>query len=402
MCYDARFVHILERSAMFTRGEIVPRKKVTVLLFDGDGCIYNNSAIQRKKREIFLLPQPHWSERDVVEGNGMLFDYIQSRVNPNRDISILCGSNRQSFGIDCEVGKMGHTGSFYPVLEHIANYLSVDRENVTLLPFLLADIFCDKTIGESFVLAKHELAASNPPDPCWMLFGNQPITKIHTPIAHPNCPLETTKVLWMKTVLNYLAETYPETEFDEVECLFFDDKESILDGLQEWLVTNPELMPRHISLEQHQYDGSSAPRPYAVIRGTGEIDIDYRNTAKMLAYLAGLPPESDWMSPVSVNVQCSLNHRKVTLQTLNQLRHDWPELIASAKRSLCTVPCISPVSGDEDEASYSRRNFFVQSRSQLRRQSSVDLSADESIYDPERQEGSNDPLRDGRSNSPSA
>ena len=328
---------------------LIGRKKIVVNLLDADGCVFN-PFLMKKRREAFVLPSPEWSEFFLTVGNETLFNRMRQQIeqsHPDKFI-IMSGSNRQSNALDAENGVMNKTGSFFPVLETIAHYFDSYHPQVSLDRFLLADVFCNLLPGTAFVKALREPNEG----------------------SHPNCPLEESKILWMYAVSHYLATQYPEDEY-ELECYFYDDKETILNGLREWLSQNLELMPSNITLTLNHYEGTEQPHAFSPITGQGELDSDYRETTKMLAYSVGVAPEFDWM-------QCS-NNQKIRLRPVDaavavtsNLTVFWSGVMAQ-----CAEEIKSPKVGiilDDDEAGGSkltRNNVF----SPRHRRSNTDSSS---------------------------
>lgn len=276
-------------------------KKLTVVLFDGDGCIFNPEALDLKNRE--AEKRVEWTQTQVALGNSSLFDANLLHLAAVRgSVVIMSGSNRQSYSIDFQNGTQSKTGSFLPILAHLRDFLSSYLPKVELDKFLLADIFCDLPVGTSY-----DLAVNHQGDKQCM---------------HPNCPLEETKTLLMYTVLNYIAEKYTEEEY-EIECIFYDDRKMILDGLHAWLNNNPDILPRHIKLKLNRYDGELQYQ-YEPLVGTGSYDPEYRLTAKMLLSTVGVSPYINWFG--MSNVFCHINPSVITLQLINSLKSRWSEI----------------------------------------------------------------------------
>ena len=301
-------------------------KKIIIEMLDADGCIFNQIAMNKKREQ-----QAHsfmagvWPEISFVNDNGLLFDHIKLHLDEAEPdaIDIMCASNRQSNALDAENGRMNKTGSFFPVLKVITHYIQSFYDNVSLNSFLLADLFCNLEVGTAFERA------------------------IQSPMKglHPNCPMEETKILWMLTTLKYLEKIYPENEY-ELTCYFYDDKQSIIDGLRAWLNTNPDIRSAHINVILNHYDGTASPTAYTTIKGTGQTtDNNYAETAKMLAHTLGIQPNFDWSQcPVNVNVR--LNAADVTLKKITTLRQLWPEIMSHSAQLTVTT---NHQNGDDDD-----------------------------------------------------
>ena len=321
------------------------RKKILVQLFDADGCVFN-PVLFKKRQEAFVLPSAGLTEFFIVNGNRALFDAIQHQIEEvDADkLIVMSGSNRQSNALDAENAGMNKTGSFFPVLTIITHYLTLHHSQASLNTFLLADLFCNLPIGTAFAQA---LSA--------------PDTGMH-----PNCPLEESKILWMYAVLHYLASVYPRDEY-ELICYFYDDKLSILEGLNEWLSNNPHLMPDNIRLMLNHYDGGEQLQPYSPMIGQGKLDAQYSETVKMLACSAGVPPNFDW-SQCPRNQKIRLTPTEASQAVIEILPDDWSEVLicGAAGRGAC-VPNITffkdrPEDEDDEPKLRQYKTFAPKSR----------------------------------------
>ena len=341
---------------------LIERKKIVVNLLDADGCVFNPS-LMKKRREAFVLPSQEWSELFLTVGNETLFNVMQQQIersHPDKFI-VMSGSNRQSNALDAENGVMNKTGSFFPVLETIAHYFDFYHPQVSLDRFLLADVFCNLLPGTAFAQALRE--------------PNKGV--------HPNCPLEESKILWMYAVLHYLANQYPEDEY-ELECYFYDDKETILNGLIEWLSQNLELLPANITLTLNHYEGAERLHSFPPMMGQGALNSDYRETVKMLAYSAGVPPDFDWMA-CSNNQKIKLRPSDASMAVTSTLSEVWSGVMSQCAEEI-KVPKLDIILDDEDGAGGSqlKRNKVF---SPLYRRSTTDSSSSVSPSSGPLQEG---------------
>ncbi|MCX7117248.1 MAG: hypothetical protein NTW94_04980 [Legionellales bacterium] len=162
------------------------------------------------------------------------------------------GSNRQSKEIDEVNGIVGNKGSCFPAIRRICDILETELDT-----FLLADIYGDLPDGTAFANATNpEYKGSHAK---W-LFDNHKGTILYAQ---------------MQRIAN--ANPKEPIVFD-----FFDDRVDILESLERYFSKHPSLIPSHVTLRLHQYEGFEVKR-HCSIQGHGFIDANYRETVKEMA-----------------------------------------------------------------------------------------------------------------------
>ncbi len=251
------------------------KKTVQAHIFDCDGSILNNNVYQLLKEQSTSNP----SLDNIIKGNLVLFEHICSLIslkNPDM-IDILCGSNRQSHNIDEYYQSYFGTPSFYPILIRIRDTIQMYHTKVSLDPILLADIFSDLPAGTAFTRATTDLDLDS---------------DFLTPEDHPQIPFEKNKNILTYTLIHHLASKHePSTQ---LEIHFYDAEFSVTQSLFIWLHKNKALIPENVAFVINHYKGELSPPSFPPIQGTGEIDRDYRKTAKILTRFGKSDSDIDW------------------------------------------------------------------------------------------------------------
>lgn len=175
----------------------------------------------------------------------------ENKTNGYGKIIAMVGSNRQSQAIDL-VNSYGK-GSCFPAIHKISQFLGAKLDK-----FLLADIYGALHDGTSFYRAINE--NNEEPYANWY-FGD-------------------TKATILYAQMHKIANQYPN---ETIVLDFYDDRIDILTTLQEFYSNHAYLMPRNVTLNLHQYDGSGKPRGVSQIYGLGLINSHYRETVLELA-----------------------------------------------------------------------------------------------------------------------
>lgn len=245
--------------------------KIRVISFDIDGCIYNkqfnrklnenwenwgwihNTQFYRKLMENSVIYSA------VIDSNKSLFDALK-KENKNFEAVYTClGSLRQSK----ETDSNNRPPTCFLVLKFINDYLNKGVNNTKLETLLLADIYGDLPLGESY-----KKAIEDPTE------GEQ----------HSRWRTDTTKVTILYAQIHKIANENPEKE---ILYDFYDDRKDIHKYIEEMYGKYPELLPKNVTVRLHQYAGSNVV-DLKEINGTGFIDMEYRKTVKDMAKLAAI------------------------------------------------------------------------------------------------------------------
>lgn len=221
---------------------------IRVLSFDFDGCLFNNH---------YLTSQ----EKDVLNSNAAFLDKIKQENLTFTKAYTFIGSNRQSRYIDSINSKKTSSGSCFPAIEKVSNFLGT-----TLDPFILADIYGDAPDGTSFAQAINNDYKG----------------------AHNTWMFDESKVTPLYAQIHKIANANPS---EEIIFDFYDDKgnsiikKQMLDKLDDFFNKTPNLIPANVTLRLNHYAGEDLTK-IATIKGTGFIDVNYRKTVKDLAQQA--------------------------------------------------------------------------------------------------------------------
>lgn len=192
------------------------------------------------------------------------------------------GSNRQSIDIDLQYPisdarklyphdvKQRHEyiakASCYPAIRAFAQSLATKQCPSHFDPLLLPDIFHNLVVGEAFRLAL--------------------LDPIRRKFQHPDAIIDRSKVILLYAQIHKVASEHPN---DVIIFDFFDDQdEMVLDKLLLFYGINHDLLPSNALLRLNHYvNGESTTSAPLVIRGTGSIDNNYRETVQQIAQLSG-------------------------------------------------------------------------------------------------------------------
>ena len=211
-------------------------------------------------------------ERAILEANQEFLDSIKANNDLYAQTHVFIGSNRQSESDDSGNGCRNKNGSCYPHIKAVSDYLEANFD-----PFLLADLYNNLPAGEAYQKACSLLNESHDYDD----------DTFHKK-EHLNWLHDESKLSILIAQIHKLASEHPD---DEIEFYFFDDKKEILDGLSAFFSKeeNLKFLPKNlINFYLTPYpkikseDGESYIS-YEPIKGTGEIDPNYRQTVKNIA-----------------------------------------------------------------------------------------------------------------------
>lgn len=278
----------------------IESKKTVVIMLDADRCVFNEAVLEATKQSKDGSGGGFFSCDPILKENALLLSRIKSIIKySNPDVVIfMSASSRQSFSIDQENLFRNDTGSFFPAMATIKEYISANYEQleVRFNPFLLADVFSNLKTGTSY----SRIVAN---DFCE---------------THANCPLEATKKLWMYCALHELGTQFSPLT-NELECHFFDDSDEIITGMGEWMRKNPTLLPSHASVTLTKYDGKLLQDKFLKVKGVGVVDILYPKSAKLMLTQIGIPFTYNWSDEIE-NKQITLPSNIFTEKQLGDLR----------------------------------------------------------------------------------
>lgn len=228
---------------------------VHVLSFDFDLSLFNKFYADS-------------ATKDVIESNRKFLDAIKANNHLYTNTFVFVGSNRQCKRTDDThliTTKWQRVGSCFPAIKRIADYL-----NARLIPFLLADLFGNLPHGTSYERIINEQEGD----------------------VHADCPVDETKAILLYAQIHKIAQEIADKskeknpkKLEPIVFDFYDDNEEILAHLAHFFnQKNKILLPEHVTLRLHQYDGGEAKLKHE-IKGQGFIDKNYSQTVKdMVAY----------------------------------------------------------------------------------------------------------------------
>jgi hypothetical protein len=212
---------------------------IRVLSFDFDGCLFNLRYIDSENKDVITYNQP-------------FLDSLKKENNKYTQSFAFIGSNRQSKEVDDMNARPANKGSCFPAIQKVARYLGIKLDT-----FLLADIYGDLADGVSFAKAIEK-----------------PLDNLHA-----SWTFDETKATILYAQMHKMACAFPN---EPIEFEFYDDRDDILNELQNFYSKHHHLIPENITLKLIQYAGN-APQNRATIKGTGFIDGNYRQTVKDMA-----------------------------------------------------------------------------------------------------------------------
>lgn len=228
---------------------------VRVLSFDFDGCLFHKSYRDSTEKHVVLHNLP----------------FLKTIREQNKDfehVFLFIGSNRQSLSTD--VFNSRTTGSCFPAIQQITNYLSTDEQEVVFDPLLLADVYNSLASGTAYAHALDYLRSPTR------------LAPMELKQSTPGWVFDDSKVTILYAQIHKAAALHPDKPivFD-----FYDNRIDILVGLEIFFAAYSELIPQNVSLEFHHYEGQGITH-LAEVSGTGLIDIDYPSTVREMSRIA--------------------------------------------------------------------------------------------------------------------
>ncbi|KTD63347.1 hypothetical protein [Legionella spiritensis] len=225
---------------------------------DMDGCFFNKAYLASEKP-------------DVIEANRSLLDEFSRAGEEYNGTTVFLDSNRQSIGDDNDNAASNETGSSYPCLLKIGDYLKADVDT-----FLLPDLYNDLEDGTTFAHALTLLdEASFDYDPDKFRKADRK-EWLH----------DHSKLTILYAQIHKFACEHPS---DTIDFYFFDDREVLLAGLHDYFSNNRLMLPDNVTLHVCGYQGPGAEplvTYYKPITGLGQIDKDYKNSVKKIAAIS--------------------------------------------------------------------------------------------------------------------
>lgn len=219
----------------------------------------------------------------VYAANKPYFNEIVDRLIREKfsEFYLVCGSNRQSFGVDETNSIQYATGSFIEMLvamqEEFNRLLSAtDTELKCVLErMLLSDIYSECELGKSFNLILKELKSES-----GLL------------IEHPEYVFDKTKFSLIYAVAHEFAKRFPHKKL-VIDLL--DDVNGIHLALAQAIKAHPDLLPQNVTVTGWHYEGDSLKMTPGLARfsidGTGPIDRNYAVNILKMAIHAGYDPD---------------------------------------------------------------------------------------------------------------
>ena len=216
---------------------------MTILVnsFDFDGCLFNINYIMAE-------------EKDVIAYNQAMLDSIKAKISDYHTAITLVGSNRQSKEVDDTNHFHHNTGSCFPAIKTVNNYLGA-----TLDTFLLADIYGELPDGTSYERAM---------DPSCT--------------EHAGWHFDLTKASLIYAQIHKIANNHRN---EPITFDFYDDNRNIITDLQYFFTKFPQLIPNNVTFRVFYYAGQK-PVSHFSVAGTGFIDANYRKTVKQMTQIS--------------------------------------------------------------------------------------------------------------------
>ena len=259
------------------------------------------------------------------------------------------GSNRQSIDVDRHYPvsdakilfphdmHLQHEyiakASCYPAIRVFAESLATTQCPSYFDPLLLPDIFHNLAVGETFRLALQ--------DP------------IRRKLHHPDAIIDRSKVILIYAQIHKVASDHPN---DVILFDFFDDQdEMVLDKLVLFYGMNHDLLPSNVLLRLNHYvNGQLSTDDFAIIRGSGSIDNNYRETVQKIAQLSG-PQTVDEITEINAaddfDILSFMRDESELIAPLGSAEALYKELIEGVSPDLSSASSATP---DIDEDSLSK------------------------------------------------
>lgn len=250
-----------------------------IISLDADLCLYNE--------HYFLDPES--DKRRVIRANQPLLKFILAEKSDK--LILMLGSLRQSNELDKLNSRLNDTESAFIAIQTISEHL-----NARLDPFLMADVSAGVPPGTAYWKAMDRWYVGA--HPAWVEVDETKITLLYAQIQ--------------KAAFDYPDETILFDFFDdrsnEFETHEASSPPAILEHLKCYFNAYPNMIPSHVTLRLHHYDGGTPTLLFSV-QGTGTIDALYNETVKEMMCLilstTPVPSERAFMTPSVFHVKPS-------------------------------------------------------------------------------------------------
>lgn len=271
-------------------------KKILVLSFDFDGCLFNNTYLYSE------------SKNRLLEANEKLItDIVKQILDQDYDeVITMVGSSRQSKAVDDHNASMYNRGSCFSALDIITAEIQkrISKSNSAKNPkchrdgYLLADSYGGRTPGENFANA---------------LSGNN---KYH----YSHWVYDDTKLSISYAQMHHIASKNKDAE---ITYFFYDDRygyNDILHGHAKFFhPDNKDLIPHNLQLCLRHYAGGLVTSVGENMQGTGEIDLNYSANTLYMVKCAGY----DAAHAGEVDVRASISNGDRLMQFRNGRNTDF-------------------------------------------------------------------------------
>lgn len=221
-------------------------KKIKVASIDYDGCL-SHQGYQQALEDNPDKPKP----AVLIESNLVMMGYLRSKGID----ALMIGSNRQDIETDFMNSKKANfakgnddeLGSGFTMLEEISTEIGA-----RFSPFVLADLYADKEEGYSYKRAL-ELQEGHPHE--------YPNLKKKDYDGEPKWVFDEQKVSIVYAQIQKLSLENPD---DEIEFNFIDDREDILNAVENFFEKHPEMIPGNVTLKTQRYYNANPDRQSAL------------------------------------------------------------------------------------------------------------------------------------------
>lgn len=294
---------------------------IQVFSLDFDGCLSNTRFC-------------HDEKIDILANNEKLFRTLSDYVEQFPNSVLMIGSSRQSILLDYL--SQSNNRLFircFPFYLQVANILKIKFD-----PLLLSDLYSELIPGMTF---HKSMQLDYPFEQRADYAGNVfLIQKFYREISNYNmdCLLDESKFCLLYAQIHKIAQDYPGKK---IIFRFFDDQSKLLNDLRKLFSANLNLIPKHVHLEFHCYNGHE-PRLHFDLTGTGIIDLNYQKTINSIMQVicenpqkvsnvikeynfTHLPPRQEFSiqnNPEykkSVQYQCLFNHFLILINKSEEL-----------------------------------------------------------------------------------
>jgi hypothetical protein len=221
---------------------------IIYFLLDADGCVFRGFCFKPDK---------------VIDINESLFVHMLTIMaeNPNAEVWVGIGSNRQSRFYDEAISSNRNQPTFRAIIVCIAEELQKRAKRVVSVDhYLLCYTFNDIPNG----------------------------TQLKDIGVEQDCFKDHSKLLIHYAFSHRLASYAESKKIDKSAIYFYDNEQEMLNTPEVFFGFNPEFLSSGIKIHPYPYDGTiGAPKP--IVSGSGPTDHDYHAGVKMLCQLAGVP-----------------------------------------------------------------------------------------------------------------